>query len=203
MLPSVLQLLQKFQSTRPVWGATSPLLSNDKASAISIHAPRVGRDTSLPCRRMSRRHFNPRAPCGARRRQKRPASMHEAFQSTRPVWGATNGGGHAPKTTEFQSTRPVWGATQTRQRPRLQALFQSTRPVWGATTDEAKAALAGLISIHAPRVGRDSWRPRSCRSRFYFNPRAPCGARLHATAHLFIFLEFQSTRPVWGATRIR
>ena len=132
---------------------------------------------------MSRRHFNPRAPCGARRRQKRPASMHEAFQSTRPVWGATNGGGHAPKTTEFQSTRPVWGATQTRQRPRLQALFQSTRPVWGATHGVLDRADLVSISIHAPRVGRDSMRLRISSFSLNFNPRAPCGARPEYADH--------------------
>ena len=34
--------------------------------------------------------------------------------------------------------------------------FQSTRPVWGATVDEGAVAKAREISIHAPRVGRDS-----------------------------------------------
>ena len=35
----------------------------------------------------------------------------------------------------------------------------------------------GLISIHAPRVGRDAARRLSRSSQRYFNPRAPCGAR--------------------------
>ena len=57
-----------FQSTRPVWGATTRKLSTLSNVAISIHAPRVGRDrmyVHLPMR-------------------------HNQFQSTRPVWGATN-----------------------------------------------------------------------------------------------------------------
>ena len=33
--------------------------------------------------------------------------------------------------------------------------FQSTRPVWGATRLERLARAAQMISIHAPRVGRD------------------------------------------------
>ena len=33
----------------------------------------------------------------------------------------------------FQSTRPVWGATERRMLIYLNELFQSTRPVWGAT----------------------------------------------------------------------
>ena len=57
------------------------------------------------------------------------------------------------------------------------------------------------ISIHAPRMGRD--RRRRCSTRqasTYFNPRAPYGARLNALKDRFNDFEFQSTRPVWGAT---
>ena len=55
-----------FQSTRPSWGATRSAASKSSHLDISIHAPLVGRDAagrwSLPCRK----HFNPRAPRGAR-----------------------------------------------------------------------------------------------------------------------------------------
>ena len=56
---------------------------------ISIHAPRAGRDvpqsgTSTVCS-----HFNPRAPCGARRIAATVATPISIFQSTRPVRGAT------------------------------------------------------------------------------------------------------------------
>ena len=37
-----------------------------------------------------------------------------------------------------------------------EAGFQSTRPVWGATRLEAVFVLFHIISIHAPRMGRDS-----------------------------------------------
>ena len=33
-----------FQSTRPVWGATTPQRGRRAPKKISIHAPRVGRD---------------------------------------------------------------------------------------------------------------------------------------------------------------
>ena len=36
------------------------------------------------------------------------------------------------------------------------SLFQSTRPVWGATIDKQKVGQFAAISIHAPRMGRDS-----------------------------------------------
>ena len=56
-----------FQSTRPVWGATKHIGAVINIPYISIHAPRVGRDGKL-------------------------AFFHGdafPFQSTRPVWGAT------------------------------------------------------------------------------------------------------------------
>ena len=57
-----------------------------------------------------------------------------------------------------------------------------------------------VISIHAPRAGRDL---RQVAVRFGhgdFNPRAPCGARLANGKQQAITDTFQSTRPVRGAT---
>ena len=61
-----LRMQRKFQSTRPVWGATGDVHAYGTSGDVSIHAPRVGRDR------------------GARLRQ-----CPFMFQSTRPVWGAT------------------------------------------------------------------------------------------------------------------
>ena len=59
----------EFQSTRPVWGATSRTdCIAPCSSTISIHAPRVGRD--LPGNALK--------------------ELGWEFQSTRPVWGATS-----------------------------------------------------------------------------------------------------------------
>ena len=79
------------------------------------------------------------------------------FQSTRPVWGATEVETSTTRVNLFQSTRPVWGATI----PNLETIpqragFQSTRPVWGATRKVTWFSTLPTISIHAPRVGRDS-----------------------------------------------
>ena len=60
------------------------------------------------------------------------------------------------------------------------------------------------VSIHAPRTGRDPRRPGTSRHpRGSFNPRAPYGARHHGSrAFMYPALQFQSTRPVRGATFI-
>ena len=126
-----------------------------------------------------RRSFNPHALQRRAPLLHVGAVYHHEFQSTRPVWGATqsvrrkrsirkNFNPRAPcgarpvrfKTglvmDVFQSTRPVWGATMTKDMSDPRYQFQSTRPVWGAT---------GCCVL---ACGMDGL--------------------------------FQSTRPVWGAT---
>ncbi len=171
---------------------------------ISIHAPLAGRDeakatdkdrilqfqSTRPLRGATRstrrawcasRHFNPRAPCGARRCCGRASHRGIAFQSTRPLRGATS------TSTETTSAKA----------------FQSTRPLRGATAAKSDRIVDADISIHAPLAGRDSCGrcTRSACAIFqstrplrgatasgpgtrspgtYFNPRAPCGARLLA-----------------------
>ena len=128
--------VELFQSTRPVWGATTAGACRLPCGSISIHAPRVGRDLLGDAVHADDDDFNPRAPCGARPKIVAFYGLNDEFQSTRPVWGATcayrddraTGGNisiHAPRVgrdaksgytlgevTVFQSTRPVWGATR-------------------------------------------------------------------------------------------
>ncbi len=55
-----------FQSTLPVWGATGIKKSGVDNIFISIHAPRVGSDSSDSGEVESNDDFNPRSPCGER-----------------------------------------------------------------------------------------------------------------------------------------
>ena len=178
-LPAGFPFFVTFQSTRPVRGATRPGSPAHADLEISIHAPRAGRDAAVqpggrgPC------DFNPRAPCGARRYRRFLYNEIPKFQSTRPVRGATSRIFTASGTFRFQSTRPVRGAT-----PHRRAGGQNR-----------------LISIHAPRAGRDfliSFQVSGMVENF--NPRAPCGARLPQTMLGMSPGIFQSTRPVRGAT---
>ena len=139
-----------------MWGATRNAGVLLFQGGISIHAPRVGRDPRPSRFRRFLPDFNPRAPCGARRKQTLFANKMLTFQSTRPVWGATKSG-----------------------------------------VDDIKRK---QISIHAPRVGRDSLSFTFLSFGRYFNPRAPCGARPICKFGITYILPFQSTRPVWGAT---
>ena len=168
----------KFQSTRPVWGATMIAKISTLFLPISIHAPRVGRDR-------------------ARRRCDHAAdiSIHA------PRVGRDVIDNRCRTAEDISIHAPRVGRDQSHRRIRHNDLtFQSTRPVWGATDVIPAAAAATAISIHAPRVGRDDrffqilraggdisihaprvGRDAHARSRripcVNFNPRAPCGAR--------------------------
>ena len=115
------------------------------------------------------------------------------------------------------------GATsEAARRTEAAAVFQSTRPMRGATADVLNSERHEDVSIHAPHAGRDDCQaagtcslsvsihaPHAGRDdgyipvyelRWGFNPRAPCGARPHWTIGAHAFGEFQSTRPMRGAT---
>ena len=79
--------------------------------------------------------------------------------------------------------------------------FQSTLPVWGATRGVYGIRIRADISIHAPRVGSDGRSFGSRSRRRDFNPRSPCGERLRWALNNRLFSQFQSTLPVWGATK--
>ena len=124
-----------FQSTLPVWGATSCA-----ASYIT-----------------SGKNFNPRSPCGERHCVCFTFFYICVISIHAPRVGSDPGcsGWHKRK-WRFQSTLPVWGATVGRNLSLLMILFQSTLPVWGATSETGVIEIGGqAISIHAPRVGSD------------------------------------------------
>ena len=126
-------------------------------SNISIHAPHAGRDSRGMDLKSRLEYFNPRAPCGARRKRCRPTSEIQKFQSTRPMRGATCCPSSRFRGGRYFNPRAPCGARRIAQEVTqvYNIKFQSTRPMRGATAPSA---------------------PRTSRSR-YFNPRAPCGAR--------------------------
>ena len=126
-------------------------------------------------------YFNPRAPCGARLSTISSTFSPTEFQSTHPSRGATIFLLLALMVVRFQSTHPMRGATFTASGSFSAGIFQSTR--------------------HAPRAGRDcTMSLGTSTATRNFNPRAPCGARLKKKLFSPVTVEFQSTRPMRGAT---
>ena len=78
--------------------------------------------------------------------------------------------------------------------------FNPRAPYGARLLRRGYVVLPWLISIHAPRMGRDMYQPCTSRRRSDFNPRAPYGARPRRTTPPGGRRSFQSTRPVWGAT---
>ena len=145
-----------FQSTRPVRGATD--IPRHRRLEFIFQSTRPVRGATCPRCPLSgcRRNFNPRAPCGARRSSVSCKVMFSIFQSTRPVRGATclYRTGASDCAISIHAPR----AGRDGRDPEIgdaDTVFQSTRPVRGATQADAGRAAFGLISIHAPRAGRD------------------------------------------------
>ena len=147
-----------FQSTLPVWGATSAVLRHETHSIfqstlpvwgatgkkggaflgwcqISIHAPRVGSDcrgsvlAAVFCISIHAPRVGSDPMPSTRKRRCSPISIHAPR-----VGSDCNSAPYYALPSRFQSTLPVWGATPlslpVRHRKRR---FQSTLPVWGAT----------------------------------------------------------------------
>ena len=171
----------QFQSTLPVRGATSAVsLLRLPPRLISIHAPRAGSDApcdscgvvgiagfqstlpvrgatkSLASRLVTAVHFNPRSPCGERRRAvivRLPASI-------------------------FQSTLPVRGATHDADFIRVSIKISIHAPRAGSDVMPPQLVIAQyIISIHAPRAGSDHCAAFVFVQAINFNPRSPCGER--------------------------
>ena len=150
--------------------------------------------------------------------------MRPAFQSTHPVWDATAHtqpiGNHLK---DFNPRIPYGMRPDMPQACTLHVTFQSTHPVWDATLVDVIIDTIAKISIHASRMGCDSgrglqrqqakisihasrmgcdhpsnccfWRPAD------FNPRIPYGMRQPRGKRRIASTRFQSTHPVWDATR--
>ena len=156
----------------------------------------------LPFHSAGRSHFNPRAPCGARRSVQERRCWQMAFQPTRPLRGATiTPKRRKAKTIKFQPTRPLRGATERAREKVLADGISTHAPLAGRDhNSKEKKSKNHKISTHAPLAGRDLFqdcssnqqkqfqptRPLrgatalSCAAKLRkqdFNPRAPCGAR--------------------------
>ena len=78
--------------------------------------------------------FNPRAPCGVRRRDPYPENRGGGISIHAPLAGRDDcRKGRIDRILVFQSTRPLRGATYDDVAVKADIKFQSTRPMRGAT----------------------------------------------------------------------
>ena len=148
--------------------------------SISIHAPRVRCDYCTLCIFFDNNNFNPRTSCEVRPNPKAALVGISLFQSTHLVWGATR----------VCKSIDVWSLNISIHAPRVRCDRMVNNIVLPdlhfnpRTSCEVRHAviicikIPIYISIHAPRVRCDS-RQQKC---------------------LTMWLLFQSTHLVWGAT---
>ena len=101
----------------------------------------------------------------------------------------------------FQSTRPLRGATANSISIELCDAFQPTRPLRGATMIRGFPPGNSIISTHAPLAGRDNNPWFGSEPVTQFQPTRPLRG---ATGDVLIYdfpNTFQPTRPLRGATR--
>ena len=190
----------EFQSTLPVWGATSPFSAHPSPSIFQSTLPVWGATPSpLPTLR-HQEYFNPRSPCGERPGWRAGGPPGPDFNPRSPCGERRGGGKPRPNIENFNPRSPCGERRINTSNRSIIHRFQSTLPVWGATAATAVVFVPPPISIHAPRVGSDNFLITALRTTRNFNPRSPCGERLFVNRRFEKMTVFQSTLPVWGAT---
>ena len=149
-------------------------------SAISTHVPHAGHDSTIDLRSTARKHFNSRAPCGARPTRLYTRIHHLHFNSRAPCGARHEGFERELGIEEFQLTCPMRGTTGRVEIQNLEA----------------------GISTHVPHAGHDQM-PAYLREVFIdFNSRAPCGARRRLDRREHVNRPFQLTCPMRGTTEL-
>ena len=194
---------KQFQSTLPARGATVRAKTAPRRIIISIHAPREGSDPRTISGIRATGYFNPRSPRGERPVCILIGNINIIFQSTLPARGATECGKPTPKSCiRFQSTLPARGATAAMKKYGWTEQISIHAPREGSDLCYLFSLLCYNISIHAPREGSDAdeWKRLYCN--VDFNPRSPRGERPFLGVAFNKILQFQSTLPARGATRL-
>ena len=147
----------QFQSTHPVWGATSRCSLGCPAQSGYFN-PRTpcGVRPSTSVIRSGSRDFNPRTPCGVRPEDLRAISFRVKISI------------HAPRVGCDESTAYRAGLTTE---------ISIHAPRVGCDGYCLSCNTGFDISIHAPRVGCDNTARTFSSGWSYFNPRTPCGVR--------------------------
>ncbi len=106
----------------------------------------------------------------------------------------------APIFSLFQSTLPAWGETKKKVFPMGKLQISIHSPRMGRDTTSETDCPRKTISIHSPRMGRDPRNSILAGKLCNFNPLSPHGERPRLFAAKIPWILFQSTLPAWGET---
>ena len=193
-----------FQSTLPAWGETSEFVRITTVSHISIHSPRMGRDTARPLTPCYPTDFNPLSPHGERRCKAYGRQMPQKFQSTLPAWGETYRRGSTWRRPSISIHSPRMGRDMRRENGRGGGChFNPLSPHGERRFVRTYEGIFGKISIHSPRMGRDSSLAQFTQSTSPFQSTLPAWGETSAKSVWPVWLLFQSTLPAWGETEVQ
>ena len=168
---------------------------------ISIHAPRGGSDCNLINNGITHTDFNPRSPWGERPDYRYKPSIVTGISIHAPRGGSDDKLEADPEQGHISIHAPRGGSDRS-----MASVVASVEdisihaPRGGSDLLFFRSQPSRLISIHAPRGGSDLFQNTAWPYRSDFNPRSPWGERLVTSGHTSMYLKFQSTLPVGGAT---
>ena len=145
-------------------------------------------------------HFNPRSPCGERRRKggRIPSARRISIHAPRV------GSDHALHTCKAGARisihAPRVGSDSVQQSQALRLFISIHAPRVGSDDLLSMQDAFLIISIHAPRVGSDFVYERITVNRARFQSTLPVWGATSSRDSESEIEEFQSTLPVWGAT---
>ena len=185
----------------PRVGRDSSSRSYNSSSRVSIHPPRVGRDCQLPVSPGIFLSFNPPSPCGEGRARWVSLRYVSRFNPPSPCGEGLSRTVNTFSCSEcFNPPSPCGEGRRLSTASRICLTFQSTLPVWGGTDFFHAGRSPWFVSIHPPRVGRDTCLTKHLPKRERFNPPSPCGEGPSLCVFAILDCSFQSTLPVWGGT---
>ncbi len=147
------------------------------------------------------KNFNPRTPCGVRRKLTSTTRQTAQFQSTHPVRGATSSEPLGSGITRISIHAPRAGCDLKQSITPVEQLNFNPRTPCGVRPSQIGSA-AGVEHFNPRTPCGVRQPPLRCKSDrdYHFNPRTPCGVRLISHVPAPYGLKFQSTHPVRGAT---
>ena len=175
------------------------------SSTRSYFNPRIPYGMRHRTRRHRRqwKYFNPRIPYGMRRVIRVNCLILILFQSTHPVWDATGLGCVIRRWIVDFNPRIPYGMRPDGNVVGAQRCISIHASRMGCDPASCDGWSSRSISIHASRMGCDSYAMIQHHPSSHFNPRIPYGMRLNGYGAVVGVSGFQSTHPVWDATKWR
>ena len=215
--------VMRFQSALPLRGATSLPRSHRSKRIFQSALPLRGATRRTPTSTPWCSYFNPRSPCGERRKRRswlrcipyfNPRSPcgerpflpevpqgHREISIRAPLAGSDVRVGLYPPCQFISIRAPLAGSDEVFSAFGISYIeFQSALPLRGATHSPSPplipAAFQSALPLRGATPTSASW---ACRTPD-FNPRSPCGERRSVAISESGRVEFQSALPLRGAT---